>query len=94
MGRHVVALDREGKITIPVEMRRTLNLHEGDAVVVSLANGQIRVAPYEGVATRTAGMLAGPGPVLTAEELREAAAQAIADDAIERMGPPGPDSGP
>ncbi|GEM_PF-3692064 len=39
------------------------------------------------VVEMTAGIFKNNGPVLSAEELREAAAQAIADDVMERMNP-------
>lgn len=75
-----------GQITIPDEIRRALSLDDGDTVVVRFVAGEIHLRPYQSVIARTAGMLRGDGPVLSAEELRAAAEQAIADAAIERMG--------
>jgi AbrB family looped-hinge helix DNA binding protein len=86
MSLNLTVMTRKGQITIPAELRRALNLREGDKVAVLMENGHLRVSPYGSVTSQTAGMLAGPGPILSAEELREAAEQAIADDVIERMG--------
>jgi SAM-dependent methyltransferase len=51
-----------------------------------LAGSAVRPGPAEGVVARTAGIARGDSPPLTAEALREAAEQAIAEDAVERMG--------
>lgn len=86
MHRHLTVITRKGQITLPAEYRRILNLKEGDKVAVSLKGGEMAIAPYGSVTARTAGLLRGDGPVLSAEELRRAAEQAIADAAIERLG--------
>jgi len=86
MNRHLTVVTRKGQITLPVEYRRALKLKEGDKVAVSLKDGQMAVVPYGSVTARTAGLLREDEPVLSAEELRRAAEQAIADAAVERMG--------
>jgi AbrB family looped-hinge helix DNA binding protein len=85
VAQHLTVLTRKGQITIPVEYRRVLNLQEGDKLAVSLVNGRMEVVPGGSVAAETAGMFGGTGPVLSAEELRAAAEQAIADSAVERL---------
>ena len=86
MASHLTVVTRKGQVTIPIEIRRALDLKEGDRVAVSLENGHVRLVPQGSVVERTAGIVKGRGPVLTAEELRVAAEQAIADVAVERMG--------
>ena len=39
----VTKLDRHGRVVIPAEHRRALGLEEGDAVVVSLNEGELRI---------------------------------------------------
>jgi AbrB family looped-hinge helix DNA binding protein len=86
MAQHLTVVTRKGQITIPVEIRRALDLKEGDKVEVTLEDGHARLSPYGSVTARTAGMFRGEGPPLSAEELREAAERAMAEIAIERMG--------
>ena len=86
MRPYLTIVTRKGQITIPAEYRRALALKEGDKVAVTLDDGQGRVTPYGSVAERTAGVVKWDGPVLSAEELRAAAEEAIADAAVERMG--------
>lgn len=86
MNRRLSVVTRKGQITLPVDFRRALKLKEGDKVAVSLEGGRMSVSPYGSVTSRTAGLLRGDGPVLSAEELRRAAELAIAEAAIERLG--------
>lgn len=84
--QHLTVMTRKGQITIPADVRRALDLKEGDKVAVTLENGHARLVPYGSVAARTAGVFRGEGPPLSAEELREAAERAMAEAAVERMG--------
>lgn len=86
MAQHLTVMTRKGQITIPAEYRKALSLREGDKVAVTLEQGEMRLSRYGSVTERTAGLLAGPGPVLSAEELREVGERAIAEQALERMG--------
>lgn len=85
MAQHLTIITRKGQITIPAEYRRALGLREGDKVAVTLEDGQMRLGPYGSVTTRTAGLLKGNEPPMSAEELREAAELAIAEQALERL---------
>ena len=76
----------KGQVTIPVEIRRRLGVRPRDKVAWVIEDGQVRVTRSRSVVERTAGALAGPGPVLTAEEERVAAEEAIAEDVARRMG--------
>ena len=80
-------LTRKGQVTVPVEIRRALGLKEGDKLTFTLEDGKVSLERAGSVVERTAGILKGQvsGPPLTAEELRRAAEQAIADDVYERM---------
>ena len=80
-------INRKGQVTIPVEYRQALGLSEGDRMEVALDGNAVRLVRAESVAARTAGMLAGPGPVLSAKALRGAAEQAIAEEVEERRRP-------
>lgn len=45
MKEYVSVITRKGQVTIPAEIRRALDLHEGDAVAWIRDGEQIRVAP-------------------------------------------------
>jgi AbrB family looped-hinge helix DNA binding protein len=72
---------RKGQVTVPVEIRRELGIKEGDRVTFIVDDDGIRFKRGDSVVQRTAGAFKGYGPQLTAEQLREAAEQAIAEEA-------------
>jgi antitoxin PrlF len=74
----------KGQITIPLEVRDRLGLRQGDKVVFVLADHQVILRRTGSIVAATAGVLKSTQPPLSAEELREAAAQAIAEEAAER----------
>ena len=80
-------INRKGQVTIPAEYRQALGLSEGDRMEVALDGNAVRLVRTESVAARTAGMLAAPGPVLSARALRGAAEQDIAEAVEERSRP-------
>jgi|SRR5215211_5837077 antitoxin PrlF len=86
MKEHLTVVTRKGQITIPVEIRRALNIKEGDKVALSLNEGEVRVTRTESVVARTAGVFKSDEPARSAEELRRLAEEAIAQDVIERSG--------
>jgi AbrB family looped-hinge helix DNA binding protein len=77
---------RKGQVTVPAEIRRELELKEGDKVAFVLDEGEVRLVRTTSVVERTAGALKSRKPPRTAEELREAAERAIAREAVERHG--------
>jgi AbrB family looped-hinge helix DNA binding protein len=77
-------ITRKGQVTIPAEYRETLGLSRGDRMEVVLEGNTVRLARAKSVTARTAGILAGPGPVLSAKALRVAAEKAIAEEVQER----------
>ena len=78
-------LTRKGQVTVPAEIRRALGLREGDKIAFTMEDGTVRLARTGSVVERTAGMLKADVPPMTERELKDAAEQAIADDAYERM---------
>lgn len=84
MREHQTVITRKGQITIPVEIRRALQLKVGDRIALALEGDQVRLWPTENVVARTAGMLQASGPVVTAEEEREQAERAIAEEVVAR----------
>ncbi len=80
------AVTGNGQVSLPTEVRRALGVKEGDEVIFVLEEGQVRLRPGDSVIERMRGMFAGPWPAESAEELREAAERAIAEEAVERSG--------
>jgi AbrB family looped-hinge helix DNA binding protein len=76
----------KGQVTIPLEVRKILGVEPHDKVVFVVDEGQVRLLRGGSVVARTAGACKSAEPPLTAEELREAAERAIAEDGMERMG--------
>lgn len=77
-------ITRKGQVTIPVEIRHELNLHEGDAVAWSLEHRRVSLQRSGGVVARTAGLLKGGGKALSAAEERAAVEQAVAEEVLQR----------
>jgi len=78
---------RKGQITIPAEFRQALGFAEGDRLEVVIDGNTICLRHAESIIDRTAGVFAGSGPILSAEELEEAAEEAMAEDAEARCRP-------
>jgi antitoxin PrlF len=79
-------LTRKGQVTIPVAIRRLLGVGPKDKISFVVQDDTVQLRRGVSVAERTAGMLKGPQPALSPKEEREAAADAIAEGALERMG--------
>ena len=80
-------ITRNGQVTIPAEIRRELGLRRGDNVVFIMDKGEVRLAPSGSVVERTAGAFKTRKPALPAEQLRESAERAMAEEAVERAEP-------
>lgn len=78
-------ITRKGQVTIPAEIRAELGLREGDRVEFVVKNKTVSLIPRGSFVARTAGIVRSRGKPLSAEELREAAANAIADDVEKRL---------
>jgi len=85
MRERLSVITRKGQITLPAEIRHRLGLKQGDKVAFRLEDDHIVITPGRSVVTATAGVfLQYVDRPRTAEELRAAAEQAIAEDGAER----------
>ena len=84
MQEHIGVVTRKGQVTLPAEVRASLGLKQGDKVSFRLQDDQVLVKRTESVVSTTAGVFKSERPALTAEELRVAAEEAIAEEAAER----------
>ena len=78
-------ISTKGQVTIPVEVRRLLGVGPHDQIGFVIEDGEVRLARVGSVVARSAGAFKSEEPPLSAEELREAAERAIAEEAVERM---------
>ncbi len=84
MNEQLTVVTRKGQVTIPADIRRALGIKEGDKVAFVLEDDQVKLTRKGSVVEQTAGALKSDIPTLTSQEEREAAEQAIAEEAIER----------
>jgi AbrB family looped-hinge helix DNA binding protein len=85
MREHLSVVTRKGQITIPAEIRRALNIKEGDKVAITLDKNEVKVSRTGSVVAATAGALKSDMPALSPEEERRATEEAIAEDVMKRM---------
>jgi antitoxin PrlF len=85
MKEHLSVVTRKGQITIPADIRRALNIKEGDKVAFKMEEGEVKLSRTGSVVAATAGALKSDMPPLSPEEERRAAEEAIAEDVIARM---------
>jgi antitoxin PrlF len=88
MKEALTVVTRKGQVTIPAEVRRALNLRQGDKVAFALADepaGQVVMRRVGSVVEQTAGAVQTHQPAPSARRLRQIAAEAIAKGAVERM---------
>lgn len=78
---------RKGQVTIPVELRRDLDLHEGDTVMFSRTKRGIEVFRPTDVVAATAGIFAEYAKNLPTDpgELRDLIAESIAADVATEL---------
>ncbi len=87
MSKFLTTMTTKGQVTVPAEIRRRLGLRPGEKVSFEDAGDFIKVRRHGSVIERTAGILARPGQQpLSAEEMRQVAARAIAEEAATRGG--------
>ncbi len=85
MKEHRSVVTRKGQITIPAEIRRALNIKEGDKVAITLQENEVKVSRTGSVVETTAGALKSAMPALSIEDERRATEEAIAEDVMKRM---------
>src|SRR5215210_7778462 len=88
MQERVGVVTRKGQITIPAEIRRALDIKEGDKVTFTMEQGEVKLSRTGSVVAATAGALKSDMLALSPEEERRAAEQAIAEDVVARMNNP------
>ena len=84
MHEQLTVVTRKGQVTIPADIRRALGIKEGDKVAFVLEDDQVKLTRKGSVVEQTAGALKSDIPALSLREEREAAEQAIAEEALER----------
>lgn len=81
-------MKEKGQITVPAEIRKRYDLHAGSRLIFEERDDYIAVIPSDMVVDRTAGALAeyarNHSP-MTSSEMREAAADAIAEENLETL---------
>jgi AbrB family looped-hinge helix DNA binding protein len=85
MKERLSVVTRKGQITIPAEIRRALDIKEGDKIAFTMEAGEVKLSRTGSVVAATAGALKSAMPPLTPEKERTAAEQAIAEDVVARM---------
>lgn len=84
MKEHIGVVTGKGQVTLPAEVRYSLGLKQGDKVIFRLQDDQVVVKRTESIISSTAGVFKSERPAMTAEELRAAAEEAIAEEAANR----------
>ncbi len=84
---HTSTITRKGQVTIPIDIRRELELEEGDQLSFERQGETILVRRSEDYAERTAGILANYrlSKPLTPDEEREEFGQALADEVFRKL---------
>jgi antitoxin PrlF len=85
MNEQLTVVTRKGQVTIPADIRRAMGIKEGDKVAFVVEDNQVKLTRKGSVVEQTAGALKSDIPALTPQEERDAAEQAIAEEAIARM---------
>lgn len=82
MVAHRTTLTRKGQMTVPIQIRRALNLAEGDHLAVEQHGEAFLVRRATSVVEQTAGKLAKyrKTPPATSEEEKAAFEQGVADE--------------
>ena len=82
-------ITRKGQVTIPAEIRRELDLKEGERISVERHGDAVVLRRARSVTEQTAGVLASyrRTPPLTAEEERAAFEEAVAAEVAADEGP-------
>ncbi len=87
MASQTTKMTRKGQVTIPVDIRNALDLHEGDHFIVHQDDHRVVLERASDAFRRTAGVFAKyalPTPLTPAEE-REAFEQAVADEYVASL---------
>lgn len=86
MKKYSTVLTRKGQTTIPAEIRRVLDLKQGDRMEWVQEGDQVRLVPAGSVTARTAGMFKTDEPPRSAASRSSSAERAIAEEVVARIG--------
>lgn len=84
-GRFRSRITSKGQVTIPVELRRELELEPGDGVEFVRENGSIQVRKAESIIDRLAGAVPSRGIVLDADDIHRVVEEGVAEDYQRRL---------
>lgn len=72
----------KGQTTIPLEVRRYLDLHPGDRLTYTMRNGKVEIGTRKLRAADLAGILGPPpsGKTVSVEEMNDSIMDAVAED--------------
>ena len=85
MREHIGVVTRKGQVTVPAEIRQKLGFKQGDRVRFQLQGNHVVLRRGEGVVEATKGVFRHyVDKPRSAEELRAAGEEAIAEDVTER----------
>ena len=74
MSHHLINLSDNGRVLIPAEIRKSLNLKAGDQLVMSVTDGEIRLVPQSEAIKRAQDKIAqyvDPSRLLSDELIQE-----------------------
>ena len=77
-------ISSKGQVTLPAEVRQTLGVKQGDKIAFMVDDDQVRVRRTGSVVAMTSGIFKSWQAARTAEELRQVAEEAIAEEGRER----------
>ncbi len=85
MKEQLTIVTRKGQITVPVEIRRALDLKVGDKVAISIEDGETEahLRPVRSVAEMTFGSVPTTEEVKDTVSLRELAMEDMAENAMQ-----------
>jgi AbrB family looped-hinge helix DNA binding protein len=79
----LATITKKGQVTIPAEVRRHLGIKKGSKVAFVMNGDEVWLVTKGSVVEHTAEMMKGNGRPLAAEELREVAEEAVAEESVE-----------
>jgi antitoxin PrlF len=74
----------KGQVTIPIEIRKFLELGAGSKVTFLVREGRVELVPAQSIVARTKGMLKTSMPRLSPQEEKVVFEEAMADEAMGR----------
>jgi len=79
---HIVSITSQGQISIPIKIRRELNLDKIKRAIVSIEKGRVIIQPVKDL-MELAGSLKTDKKPVSPREMREAFGQYLAEEAVK-----------